>query len=99
MDIQLLLGLILYFFLSPLTRSALSNFGGAMGSPDLRFFALEHALYMILAVVFVHLGSVFSRRQAEDVKKHRTAAIWFGLAVLLILIGMPWMRPLLPGLG
>src|SRR3990170_5277176 len=52
MDVQLLLGLWLYFFLSPITRTALSDFGAAMGGPFARFFALEHALYMLLAVVF-----------------------------------------------
>ena len=98
MDVQLLLGFMLYFLLSPLTTAALRNFGAAMGNDVSRFFALEHALYMILAVVFAHLGSAFSKRADEPVKKHRTAAIWFGLSLIIILLGMPWMRPLLPGL-
>jgi len=98
MDVQLLLGLLLYFLLSPLTTAALRNFGAAMGNDVSRFFALEHALYMILAVVFAHLGSAFSKRADEPMKKHRTAAIWFGLSLIIILLGMPWMRPLLPGL-
>ena len=98
MDVQLLLGLLLYFLLSPLTTAALRNFGAAMGNDVSRFFALEHALYMILAVVFAHLGSAFSKRADEPVKKHRTAAIWFGLSLIIILLGMPWTRPLLPGL-
>lgn len=98
MDLQLLLGLLLYFFISPLTRSALQDFGAAMGNPGLRFFALEHALYMFLAVVFAHLGSVFVKRTGDDASRHRTAMIWYGLAVLLLLLGMPWSRPLFPGL-
>ncbi|MDI6693773.1 MAG: hypothetical protein QME21_01885 [Anaerolineales bacterium] len=98
MDVQLLLGLLLYFVFSPLTRTALSNLGAAMGSADLRFFALEHALYMFLAVIFAHLGSILARRATDAKAKHQRAAIFFGLALLLILLGMPWMRPLLPSL-
>ena len=99
MDIQLLLGLILYFVYSPITRQALSNFGAAMGVGDLRFFGLEHALYMILAVVSAHLGSALARRAAESKAKYQRAAIFFGLSLLLMLLGMPWMRPFIPFLG
>ncbi len=34
MDIQLLLGLLLYFVFSPITRTALQDFGAAMGVQD-----------------------------------------------------------------
>ena len=98
-DTQLLLGLILYIFLSPITRTAFQNFGAAMQVPDVRFFAIEHILYMLLAVVFVHVGSVLSRKVVESVAKHQRAALWFSLALVVILVGMPWTRPLLPGLG
>jgi hypothetical protein len=94
-DIQLLLGLLLYFFLSPLTRQALQDFGAAMSNSGLRFFGLEHVFYLIVAVVLAHLGSVFSRRAKTDTSKHRTAAIFYTLAVLVILIAIPWSRPLI----
>jgi uncharacterized membrane protein YozB (DUF420 family) len=99
MDIQFLLGLVLYFFLSPLTRSAFQDFGAAMGSPEVRFFALEHILYMVAAVVFAHLGSVLPRRASSSAAKYQRAAVCFSLALLAIILGMPWMRPLLPGLS
>jgi hypothetical protein len=98
MDIQLLLGLLLYFVFSPITRTALQDFGAAMGVQDLRFFGLEHAFYMILAVVFAHLGSILARRAPESKAKFQRAAIFFGLSLLLILLGIPWGRPLFPGL-
>ena len=97
-DIQLLLGLLLYFFFSPLTRAALQNFSAAMGSPELRFFGLEHAFFMILAVVFAHLGSILPRKAQTDRGRFKRAAIFFGLAMIVILSGMPWGRPLFPGL-
>ncbi len=98
MDTQLLLGLLLYLFFSPITRAALSDIGAAMSDPGARFFAFEHLFYMFLAVVFAHLGSAFSKKAAQPADRHRRAAIWYTLAVLAILLGMPWMRPLLPGL-
>jgi hypothetical protein len=96
MDVQLLLGLILYFGLSPITRSAIQNFGAAMAEAGLRFFALEHISYMFLAVIVVHIGTILSRKDVDAVAKHRRAALWFTFAVLLILIGMPWSRSLIP---
>jgi hypothetical protein len=99
LDVQLLLGLVLYFALSPITQAALQDFGAAMRNDVARFFALEHFLYMVLAVVFAHVGSVTARRATEDVNKHRRAAIWFSLSVLALLLGMPWFRPLLPAFG
>jgi hypothetical protein len=98
LDIQLLLGLILYFVLSPITRIAFSDFGAALANTDLRFFVFEHGLMMVLAVIFAHLGVATAKRAAEPVIKHRRAAIWFSLSLIAILLGMPWFRPLLPGL-
>ena len=98
-DLQMLLGLILYFFLSSITREALRNFGAAIANPDLRFFSLEHLLYMLAAVVLAHIGSARSRRAEDPVAKHRQAAIFYTLSVIAILLGMPWFRPLLPSLG
>ncbi len=98
MDIQLLVGLLLYVVYSPITRAAMTDMVAAMNNAAMRFFALEHLFYMFVAVVLVHLGSMFARRGANAVSKHRTSAIFYTLAALAILLGMPWMRPLFPGL-
>lgn len=97
LDIQLLIGLLLYIFFSPLTRSAFQNFGAAMGNSDLRFFAVEHVFTMVLAVVFAHLGSILPRKVENAMIKHQRAAIWFSLLLVILLLGTPWMRPLLRG--
>src|SRR4051812_34305913 len=47
-DLQLLLGLVLYIFLSPFTREAFGDFGAAMRNAPLRFFAVEHLVGMIV---------------------------------------------------
>lgn len=95
-DIQLLLGIILYFFLSPITRTIFSEFSEAMSSAGIRFFVLVHPFYMILAVVFAHLGSILPRRVDESRAKFARAAIWFTLAFAVIMLGIPWSRPLFP---
>jgi hypothetical protein len=99
MDIQLLLGLLLYFFFSPLMRQAFQNFSAAMSNQGMSFFAIEHPFAMLLAVVFAHLGSALSKKAPDSTGKFKRAAIWYTLSVLLLIIGMPWFRPLLPGLG
>ena len=99
LDIQLLLGLLLYIFFSPITKSALLDFGAAMGVAELRFFALEHGFFMLLAIVFAHLGSILPRRVESSNAKYKRAAIFFGLALIFLLLGIPWDRPFLPGLG
>jgi uncharacterized membrane protein YozB (DUF420 family) len=99
LDVELLLGLILYFVLSPITKLAFSDIGAALANLDLRFFVFEHLLMMILAVVFAHVGVAAAKRADESILKHRRTAIWFGLSLIAILLGMPWFRPLLPGLS
>lgn len=97
MDIQVLLGLILYFAFSPLTKTALMDFSAAMQVTDLRFYAVEHAFLMLVAVVFAHLGSILPRKAQSSKKKYQRAAIFFAIAVLAMIFGMPWSRPFIPG--
>jgi len=97
LDLQLLLGLILYFFLSPITRAAFQDLSGVMGNPQARFFVLEHVFYMVVAVILAHVGSSLARKANEATDRHRRAALWYSLSIVALLIGMPWTRPLLPG--
>lgn len=95
LDLQFLLGIALYGMLSPVTKAAFADFGAAMAQRDLRFFAVEHALLMVLAIVAAHVGKVLAQKAATDVARYRRAALWYGLSLLLLLAGMPWWRPLL----
>ena len=96
MDIQLLLGLLLYFVLSPITTSAFSNFGAAMSNAGVRQFAVEHILMMVIAVVLAHVAVVMARKGATDLSKFKRGALWLTLSVLFVLAAIPWGRPLLP---
>jgi len=89
LDLQFLLGLILYLVESPITRAAFQNMPAAMKDHELRFFAVEHTTYMLIALIAAHVGSALVRKA-----KFRGATIGFGIALLVILAGIPWWRPL-----
>ena len=90
MDLNLLLGLLLYFVLSPITTGALRDMGAAMGNSVTRYFAVEHILLMIIAVVVAHIGRARSKKAASDAGKHKQAAIFFTVSLVLVLLAIPW---------
>ncbi len=94
-DIQFLVGFILYAFVSPTTKAAFVNFGAAMQDTTLRFYAVEHVLMMIIALALVHVGRAISKKATTPEKKHRTAVIFYGIALIVILAAIPWDRALL----
>jgi len=87
-DLQLLLGLSLWLWLSPyaLTAGARSH-----------YFTYAHPLAGIGVVVLVHVGTVRVRRKLDDVSRWRTSARFYGAALALALLAMPW--PFLGTLG
>jgi hypothetical protein len=89
-DLQLLFGLVLYFGLSPFTKEAFADFGTAMGNSGLRFWAVEHAFGMLLAVVFVRVGRVTSAGAKTALAARRRRMIWFTLATVIMLASIPW---------
>ena len=94
-DIQFLVGIILYAFVSPITKAAFNDFGTAMKNADLRFYAVEHILMMIIALVLVHVGRAKSKKANASWKKHRASAIFYGLAFIIIILAIPWNRALM----
>jgi len=92
MDLQLLTGLVLYFFISPITKLAMSDFGAAMKDQGLRFYAVEHFSMMLIAVVLVHIGRAKSKKAKTDSAKFKTATIFFLISLLVILAAIPWSR-------
>ncbi|MEO8962137.1 MAG: hypothetical protein ABI325_09660 [Ginsengibacter sp.] len=88
MDIQLLIGLILYFSLG--WFESLKNMGETMKDPMLRFFTVEHSIMMIIAWILVHAGRVSVKKALTAQAKFKKTLIFFGIALLLILISIPW---------
>ena len=88
-DIQLLLGLVLYFG-GTWFDLVKSGMGDVMKNPANRFFAVEHALMMIIAWILVHMGRSMVKRSGTDAQKHKRSLIYFGIALLIILLMIPW---------
>jgi len=87
--IQFLLGLVL-FFLSPLTKLPMSDTIG-------RYFKAEHTSMMLIAIILITVGNAKSKKVADDVAKHRTIAIFFGLALVIIIVSILMMTKSVPG--
>lgn len=94
MDVQVMLGLILYFLLSPYSLAAFKDFGAAMRNTELRFWGIEHISMMIIALIVTHIGRSLSKKASEAIAKHKRAAIFFTIAMLVVAASIPWARPL-----
>lgn len=92
MDLQFLTGIVLYFFLSPVTKLAFADFGAAMKDADLRFYAVEHISMMFIAMILVHIGRAKSKKAKTDLVKFKTASIYFLIATAVIIAAIPWSR-------
>ena len=78
--IQLLIGVVLYF-LSPLTK-------GPMSEAISRYWKVEHISMMVIAIVLITIGNANSKKIADAAAKHKTIAIFFGIALLLIVVSI-----------
>lgn len=90
---QVALGILLYAT-SPYIHSLLADMSTTMHDRTSRFFVVEHGFTMLLAIGATHMGAAIARKGATDQAKHRRAAIFFGIAGLLMVYAIPWWRPL-----
>jgi hypothetical protein len=95
LDVQILIGLILYAFLSPVTRSGFENMQLTMRDPILRFFVVEHVVGMVVAIAFAHVGRARVRKAVDAAARHRAVLIFVGLSMVALLLSIPW--PGMPG--
>jgi len=103
-DIQLVLGLALYF-----TKGYYRNFsGGDMGSimkdSIQRFWTIEHFIGMLLAIIIVHVGYSGIKGNRSHGAKFRRLFWCTLIALIIIALMVPWpfrapgiSRPWLPG--
>jgi xanthine/uracil permease len=90
LDIQMLIGLVLYLAVSPNMQDIRAHFGEAMKNPQLRFWAVEHVSAMFVAVVLVHVGRVLARKASSPAAKRTRMIVCFGIATVLMMVGTPW---------
>lgn len=84
--VQLLLGLVLYLWLSPLV----SFEGNVMGNAVTRFYTVEHLVGMLIGIALVTIGYSKAKRQAELNKGWKTISTFYLLGLLVIIASIPW---------
>jgi hypothetical protein len=92
----LVLGLYQYFFGSvgfQLIKTAAGGMKDVMKDSFSRFWAVEHAFSMILAIAFITIGHVKYKKSG----KPNPSLVFFVLALVLILLMTPW--PFRVGIG
>jgi len=94
MRIQFILGALLYLWLSPISDAFFENVRGALKVTELRFFGLEHALMMFVAVAIADTGRGRSKRIDDPMRRRRRVCLTTGVPLLLMLAAVPW--PVMP---
>jgi hypothetical protein len=61
-----------------------------MRNSALRFVAVEHQVGMLIAIALAHIGRVRIRKTVDLGRRHKLAAIFFGLSLVVIVISIPW---------
>ena len=89
MWLQVLIGLGLYFGLSPWGLRGMKTYS-ATHDPTVRFFGMEHITVMILAALLAQVGRIVLKKNPLDTQKHKKAFIYFGITLLLVLLMVPW---------
>ncbi len=87
--IQLLIGLG-WYFMSPYYKALKNSGSDVMGDASSRLLAIEHPIMMVLAIVLITIGWSKHKKKTEDAAKFKTFAIFYGIALVLILARIPW---------
>lgn len=100
-DLQFLLGVILYFGFSPFFTAIRVSFRETMQSPVARFFGIEHGVAALIALAVAHMGWVKAKRATAPERKHKIMMITLLIFVVLTAWITPWPwrvmgRPLFP---
>jgi mono/diheme cytochrome c family protein len=101
-DLQFLLGLGLYLFMSPMVDAFWDAPRVALKDHTLRFFGIEHVTTMVVAVAVLNVGRARAKRAPTDRRRFRTSSLACFFALALMGAAIPWPglrhgRPLLRG--
>ncbi|MER3464544.1 MAG: hypothetical protein C4329_09200 [Chitinophagaceae bacterium] len=89
-DLMLLIGIALWSF-GPNGYAAIKGAGSISAlTPQQRFMAMEHTVGMLIAIVLLHIGKAQAKKLIGDRAKHRRTLLFYFIALLIILISVPW---------
>ena len=89
--LQFVIGLILLFVSSKiLWFDSNTSMKDIMGSSQLRLYNVEHPLVMIIAIALLTIGYSKHKKKLTSTPKFKFLAIFYSLALLLVLSRLPW---------
>jgi hypothetical protein len=87
-DLQFLFGLVLYYH--KVVQPGLLSSSTLMTDTASRFYAIEHSLSMIIAIILVHIGYSIAKKPIDDDRKFKRL-FWCSFIALAIFMAMtPW---------
>jgi len=94
-DVQVLLGMVLYFGVSPLARLArqrwaAQGFGALWAQPELGFFGVIHPSLALLAALTAHASWIAARRAPAPEERRRRLGLGALATLVLLLLAVPW---------
>ena len=87
--IQLVFGILVYVQ-SPIVKYFWRNYKEAVQNLGASFFGIIHITLMLIAIIFITIGSALAKRKLSDKEKFKTMLIWFSIALIIIFIAIPW---------
>ena len=88
-NIQLLIGLILYF-VSPWFDQWSALGLGVMKDAQTRLYLIEHPITNIVAIILITMGWSMHKRQDLSSKKFLRIGLFYTLGLILLLSRIPW---------
>jgi heme A synthase len=88
--IQLIIGFIAYYTSDYYLIMREAGMGEVMKNSDLRKILVEHPLVGIIAITLITIGFSKHKKKTTDSAKFKTIAVFYAIALLLILSRIPW---------
>lgn len=90
-DIQLLVGLVLYFyFLASQTNFKMGKLTDQLAVGQFRSIAIDHAVGMLIALILIHVGYAKAKKALNDTDAGKKQFTYMLIALIVILISIPW---------
>jgi len=83
---DMLLGVILYFFLQK--PAEIMSTEEAMKFSSLRFWAIQHFSNVIFVVILCTIGNMLIRKTSLSSKKFKYSVFYFGISTLIIIVSV-----------
>ena len=88
--IQLIIGFIAFFTSTFYDTMKNVGMGEVMKNSELRKALVEHPVMIIIAITLITMGFSKHKKKETDQSKFKTIALFYGIALLIILGMIPW---------